>query len=384
MKDNGVICMHPWIGFTYTMKNTIRPCCRFPTSIDFGSQDRQEAFKDIRIKMLNGEEIPECKKCYEEEKVGDYSIRTGINTNPHPFATTLESADLTEDCLPLENIEFSLDNICNYECMMCDSRFSSKSYRRDEILHNHPDIRGMKPSKSANKNRLDLLKSQHQDLSQLNNIKLLGGEPFMSPSFIEFLEYLDSKSDLSKIRLEVVTNCSMPLSDKALYYMNQFGSIMLSASFDGIPLHHEYQRVNSNFEDNINNLFGYEEKLKPLEKIVIQQTFTTLNLNGFSDSFAWYRSYNSDWHIRWSYDEYTFSFLDAPDWYEEWILSELKDYDSETTLNNNKLKNIFKRRNYNPDNWKKQLKRIEVLDSYYGRKLENHNPSLAKRLKRIL
>lgn len=382
MEDNGVICMHPWVGFTYTMKNTIRPCCRFPTNSEFSSQDREEAFKDIRIKMLNGEQIPECKKCYEEEKSGLYSERNYINNAIG--MTPLSSINLDENCLPLEFLEFSLDNVCNFECVMCDSRFSSKSYRRDEMLHNHSEIKGMKPHKSSNKTRLDLLKSQNIDLSNLKQLKLLGGEPFISPAFIDFLKYLDSNSNLNDIYLQVVTNCSTQLSDEALYYMNQFKCVMLSGSFDGIPSHHEYQRVHSNFEDNINNLIEYEKKIKNIDHIVIQQTFTTLNLNGFSDSFAWYNSYNENWVNRWSYDEYTFSFLDAPDWYEEWILSQLKDYNTEIALNNDKLRNIFKRRKYNPDKWKQQLKRIEVLDSFYNRKLEDYNPSLARMIKRIL
>ena len=29
MKDNGVICMLPWVHTTVSMKNTLRPCCRF-------------------------------------------------------------------------------------------------------------------------------------------------------------------------------------------------------------------------------------------------------------------------------------------------------------------------------------------------------------------
>ena len=34
MKDNGVVCMLPWVHTTVSMKNILRPCCRFSLGKD--------------------------------------------------------------------------------------------------------------------------------------------------------------------------------------------------------------------------------------------------------------------------------------------------------------------------------------------------------------
>ena len=62
--------MIPWEAMAVNMENKIRPCCRFKVKHSVAPKDYEEAFKQLRIDMLNGKKDPRCKKCWQEEAAG--------------------------------------------------------------------------------------------------------------------------------------------------------------------------------------------------------------------------------------------------------------------------------------------------------------------------
>ena len=366
------ICMLPWESFTVTMKNTIRPCCRFPTQEAVDMSNYEDAFRQLREDMLAGKKDPRCSKCFEEEAAGNPSMRTAANEF---HGLKYKKDDLTSDFRKLTHIELSLDNTCNYQCRMCSSQFSSKLLKRDMWLtenHEHLDFHVAKVQKS----RYETLKDLNIDWSELRSVKLLGGEPFLSPNFLDFLYFLDMATDISKVQLEIVTNCSTPLNEEQIEILNQFKFIRLSGSFDGLPRTSEYQRVGSDWSQSMGNFLSYGDVLEN-RRMTIHQTFTVLNVNHLDASLRLYKEYCDT--ISWSYDDYQFSFLHAPDWFEEWVLS---------TNKNEKLKRIFKKRKYDHIRWHRMLHTIETFDQYYKSNrddceysLKSHNPELYEALR---
>jgi len=356
------ICMLPWESFTVTMKNTIRPCCRFPTQEAVNMSNYEDAFRKLRMDMLNGKKDPRCAKCFEEEAAGHPSMRTAANDF---HGLEFKKEDLTADFRKLTHIELSLDNTCNYQCRMCSSQFSSKLLKRDMWLtenHEHLDFHVAKVQKS----RYETLKELNIDWSELRSVKLLGGEPFLSPNFLDFLYFLDMATDISKVQLEIVTNCSTELNNEQLEMLNQFKFIRLSGSFDGMPKHSEYQRVGSNWQQSIDNFLSYGDQLEN-KRMTIHQTFTVLNVSHLNESLEFYKKFCDT--ISWSYDDYNFSFLHTPTWFEQWVMSR---------NDNQKLRNIFKKRDYDHIKWHRLLHTIETFDKYYDMKLKDYNPELAE------
>lgn len=356
------ICMLPWESFTVTMKNTIRPCCRFPTQEAVDMENYQDAFRQLREDMLAGKKDPRCSKCFEEEAGGMPSMRTAANE-----FHDLESKKqwLTPKFRKLQHLELSLDNTCNLQCRMCSSMFSSKLLKRDKWLvenHEELDFHVAKVQKS----RYETLKDMKIDWSELRSVKLLGGEPFLSPNFLDFLYFLDMRTDISQVQLEIVTNCTTPMTDEIAEILNQFKFIRLSGSFDGMPRHSEYQRIGSSTPESFNNFIEYGELLKN-RRMTVHQTFTVFNVSHLNEALAFYEPHCDT--QSWSYDDYQFSFLHAPDWFEEWVLSR---------NDNQKLRNIFKKRKYDHINWHRLLHSIKVFDEYYDMKLEDYNPELAE------
>jgi MoaA/NifB/PqqE/SkfB family radical SAM enzyme len=357
--------MLPWESFTVTMKNTIRPCCRFPTQEAVDMENYEDAFKNLREDMLAGKKDPRCSKCFEEEASGNPSMRTSANEF---HGLEFKKEHLTSDFRKLTHIELSLDNTCNLQCRMCSSQFSSKLLKRDQWLvnnHEHLDFHVAKVQKS----RYETLKDLNIDWSELRSVKLLGGEPFLSPNFLDFLYFLDMRTDISQVQLEIVTNCTTQLTEEMVEILNQFKFIRLSGSFDGLPKHNEYQRVGSVWHKGLDNFIEYGEQLKN-RRLTIHQTFTVFNISHLDEALSLYKPYCDT--QSWSYDDYQFSFLHAPDWFEEWVLSR---------NDNQKLQNIFKKRKYDHIKWHRLLHSIKTLDDYYGTSLERSNPELATALR---
>ena len=151
--------------------------------------------------------------------------------------------------------------------------------------------------------------------------------------------------------------------------LNQFKFIRLSGSFDGLPKHNEYQRVGSVWHKGLDNFIEYGEQLKN-RRLTIHQTFTVFNVSHLDEALSLYKPHCDT--QSWSYDDYQFSFLHAPDWFEEWVLSR---------NDNQKLRNIFKKRKYDHIKWHRLLHSIKTLDDYYGTSLERSNPELAEALR---
>ena len=251
---------------------------------------------------------------------------------------------------------------------MCSSRYSSKLLKRDKWLvenHNHLDFHVAKVEKS----RYETLKDLKIDWTELRSVKLLGGEPFLSPNFLDFLYFLDMRTDISRVDLEIVTNCTMKMTDEITEIMNQFKVVHLYGSFDGLPEHSMYQRVGSNWYECFDNFLEYGELLKN-RQLSVHQTFTVINVSHIDEALEFYKPHADS--ISWSYDDYNFSFLQAPDWFEEWVLSRNV---------NEKLRNIFKSRKYDHISWHRTLHTIDTFDKYYGTSLEKANPELYEALR---
>lgn len=363
--SSDTICMIPWEGMAVNMESNIRPCCRFKVKHSVPPEEYEEAFKQLRIDMLNGKKDPRCKKCWQEEAAGVPSMRTRANSF---HGLEFKRDILTENFRKVTHIELSLDNICNFQCRMCSSLYSSKLIKRDMwAVKERPDIEFHVAK--VQKSRYETLKDMDIDWSELRSVKLLGGEPMMSPNFLDFLYFLDMRTDISKVDLEIVSNCSLPMSEEIAEILNQFQFIRLSGSFDATPKLNEYQRVGSKWHEGLNNFIEYGELLKN-RRMIIHQTFTVLNVNKIDESLKLYEPHCDS--ISWSYDEYYLTFMCAPDWFEEWVLK---------TNSNEKLKNVFKKRVYDDEKWRKVMRTIYALDDFYGTNIEEANPELARMLR---
>ena len=388
MKDNGVICIYAWNHMAVSMKNTTRPCCRFKVGNDDVDieEDAMKPFDDkyrwLRKNMLAGIETEECSLCYAE---GNESMRFAAN-NVH---FKLEEVELTEDFDKLRSIELSLDNLCNLQCKMCDSLFSSKLYYRDDFLLNEKGMRGRKPTKIP-KQRIEYLKSLNVDWQHLQKIKILGGEPFFSPNFPKLIDWLIEKCKVEDVLLEIVTNTTQKLDDVMIEKLNRFRKIILTGSVDGCNDYNAYQRWGSpGWKESLDLYEEYMSQLKNVEFGHIHSTYSTLNLNGFADDMDYFAKNHPTWTVSFKMvEDGEYCPHNGPDWYEQWLLDKWnsKEHLPAVQVKIDRAIGILKR-NRKPQEekeyaWYLFLRKTHVLDTeYYDSNIEDYNPELVKALR---
>jgi len=370
---NKYFCSLPWIHLDLEAGDVaagVSPCCWFKwthlyeidpdhPSHEFVKKHgietamNQPAFKQIRKNMLEGKPTKGCFRCYDEEKMHGVSMRTGANQ-----MYDLSKYTLNDKFLHTKYIEVSLDNTCNLECKMCNSEYSTKLRRRDELLGNkvHPNI-------VYDPDLLDGI-----DLTHVEQIKFLGGEPLLSKHHLPFLKKFPNYSQL---KLTYNTNATIIPNQETINVMKQIKSLDFIISCDGIYKYNDYQRWGSKFETVIENGLKLKDIFADnVDWFTFLNTFTLLNLNAYDKTKKWFRLNQIPTLSNWDQGG-VLSAWHAPDWYEEWILKD-NDYPE--------VKNYFKRRKYNPEMWNKFLNLIEVTDKMYGTRLEDYNPELAEQL----
>lgn len=374
MKDNGSICVYPWLHFQVAPDNRVLPCCKFRNGVvdknNIITTDmwNTNTYRDIRKKMLAGEKLEECQHCYSLERSGDYSMRTTANRDYN-----LSSRNFTKEFEAIEFMEIGLDNICNFQCRMCNSRFSSSIKQRDAFFSKVGLDYHIPRYVEKTSRRLDKIKKLDVDWSKLSNVKIIGGEPFMSPSFEPLLDFLLENTNVRKCEISISTNCSFKLSSEIYDKLNQFQLIRVVGSFDSIFEWNNYQRVGGNFEKDIENFFEYIDKIK-ICKPQVNSVFSVQILNSFNIFDEWWRTNYPEMFVQVDILQYnSFSPHYFPDWYHNWIDNAI-DYSTER---GRKIENILKdKRGYDDKFYNDFYRQLIAYDTYYGTDIEDLNPEL--------
>ena len=368
-------CVLPWIHQCVRPDNSLKPCCRFQnpkddTRIDITLDDLEAqgiavmntaSLTMLRSNMLAGIKSPGCTKCYDQEGADNAtSLRTYINSR----FTNIQLANCTEQFDKLRYIEMSIDNICNLQCKMCDSKFSTKLANRDKFL-------GEQVHKKLEPN---FRKYDNTDLSSLELVKVLGGEPFMTPNFVKFIDYLIDRADPSKITIEIATNGTVVPSQEIVHKLNKFQTLDIHVSLDSYSKANDYQRYGSSYLEIFANTKLYSE----IFDNVITSFHTVVSLLTANDFASTVNTLVVDSGYHMSVDfvryPYSLSLLYAPATYVDWILECNTGNKWAHTL----ITNFLKVNEYNAKHWQDFVYYTNRLDGFYNTRLEDYNPELHK------
>jgi len=164
--------------------------------------------RNMRRKMLQDLPCGECKKCYEQEKAGFFSMRNSANKH---FGHHINEVDLTatdgnhpEFKIRYWDIRFS--NICNFRCRYCGPNFSSNWWEDKAALYGKESI-GHSKFLYAGKHKDDIWNQMVEHIPHLEQIYFAGGEPLiMDEHYKLLLELINRK--LTHVRLIYNTNFS--------------------------------------------------------------------------------------------------------------------------------------------------------------------------------
>lgn len=374
MKHSDTFCILPWTHVCVSTNSKVIPCCRFQfpkPSVPLSTLNEQGTqalnvpeYNDIRTKMLNGDKVDQCKKCYFEEQNNISSYRDYSNNNFIKKDDNIE----TNKFLEMRYLEISLDNICNLQCRMCSSRFSTKLILRDQELSKY----SWNSENYAVYKKLEIDYSflQKEDLSKLQEIKLLGGEPFMSPNFLTFIDFIIDNANPENITLFIATNGTHKLTDIFREKLKRFKLIKIRVSLDSYSKSNDYQRYGSSYKEIWNNMMEYINSL-PNAEIGTHSVVSIYNANKLDDTINKINDNRVNCRLDFVRNQ-EMSLTFVPDDYKEWLLQQ-------NTKNNyakEYISNILSSSKPNLNIWNIFLKNTKIVDDLYGISLKDYNSEL--------
>lgn len=262
-KDADTICALPFMNSHILQNGDVYPCCKYKTPVGNTNQKNlNEIFYnskmvDLRQKLLNGVKPDDCEVCWNNEKNNKTSHRQHyVNRNRSQLD------EVWDNRYPvIRNIEISPSNLCNFSCRICTPEFSSKVAAEYYIEETDP----VEKEKIKNfiavpfKNETNHIKTIINNSKTLENLHILGGEPFKWPNLEIVLDHLIKNNLSKKIKIELNTNGS-EYSDLIVNKLLEFKSVTFLISIDDIGPRFELQRGSS--WDNVARNISYYKKLQ--------------------------------------------------------------------------------------------------------------------------
>ena len=245
---NKSICTLPWTGFELEPNGNIKNCIISKTKLGninkTNIKDIIHGKENIELKqsMLADSKPRNCAGCYLQEK---------HTTNPSSISSRLyylkeigAKTDLTlydnVKNFSLKHVDLRWTNSCNQACVYCGPDYSSKwAQEMGEKV---------KSNKEARQEVKDYV---FENIAQLENVYLAGGEPMLMKENFEFLTLLKEKNPDCLIRVN--TNLSTTATG-IFELLCSFKNVHWTVSVESIEEEYNYIRHHGDWNDFLQNL----------------------------------------------------------------------------------------------------------------------------------
>lgn len=273
-------CVLLWKHTAITTDGRMRPCCRFKDrDYDFPNiNDGLQAgfadgktYADIRAAMMDNQRLDNCRKCWmtEHSRKEKSSMRTDYNKY---YAELIEEGKLTPQQVlepRLDYLEIAFNDTCNLACRMCGPGLSSKwkSINKHYNLDYDAD-----ETYTLDVDKFDM------DLSNLETIKIVGGEPLLTKEHDIFIEkLLETHNDLSNLEIIYHTNGTVLPSKKVSDFWKRLRETHVILSLDAYGDLNNYLRPGQISWDKIEQNVRYYVDLAKSNKNIHVGTHTVVS-----------------------------------------------------------------------------------------------------------
>lgn len=277
--------------------------------------------KEIRRKMIAGEKIRDCERCYRQEEQGAESLRTQLGIKEYTKATLSDGTFHRS----ATTMQIQMGNICNLKCKMCSQMYSHMhGMETRDIGNQDPEWLHWVKEQGANvnnwtnelglkqewyKNKEFKLKMFEHISNNIINLTVIGGEPTLIPEFYDLFEYCDQQGTLGDKRFTIVTNLTNT-NPRLTKWLPKLKEWKIWASVDGVGERTEYIRYPSVWEKVLKSLEFYRTNLGTNGKIVLSPAIQLLNIDQLDEIIKWWKK----WCGGELNDRYGFTWL-ATVWY---------------------------------------------------------------------
>lgn len=282
---NDTFCPLPFIQFD---SKSSAPCCFMKKSDDyyqsipnsFNEMLEHNEVKKLQNDLLSGIKTKACKECWHYESIGETSMRQNANkAYPTPEHFTLYSLIL------------DTGNICNLSCRTCGSGASSGWIKEEKAYDSfyHTKTQAVNSIKYT-----DIDNMLTHDFSKLENIEIIGGEPFKDLKHLKVLETIVEQGASRNCNLSYTTNATQSISQSIKDILNQFKNVNLTLSIDSIGKPFTYIRTDGNWNDVLNFIKNAKEEGYSLSG---HPCISVLNIFYIDELYRWFAANNLPWSI---------------------------------------------------------------------------------------
>lgn len=316
-------CMLPWMHMHAFPDGRAYPCCLADYWHPVGDLRKstmeqvwnQDAYKTMRVNMLQDKPCKECTKCYEQEDMGFFSMRNDSNRN---YGHHIDEIKQTQDDghhpeFKLRYWDVRFSNLCNFRCRSCGPIFSSNWFNDHVKMYNKvPDVLGrdMARIEYAGGNEEAIIEQMEPHIPYLEQAYFAGGEPLIMKEHYYLLERLIElgKTD---IRLTYNTNFSeLAYKDKHVFdYWKHFKVIHVGASLDASGPRAELMRKGTDWQQTVDNRRRMMAEV-PHVDFYVSATVSSMNV-----------LHVLDFHREWVEEgliaakDFNVNICQSPDWY---------------------------------------------------------------------
>ena len=275
-------CVLPWTGFELEPNGVVKNCIISKETIgnihQNSIEDILQSKKNLEIKtqMLNKEFPNNCTGCYFQEKDRATSFESissrlyyAKELGPHITNDLLDSKNKFD----LSHVDLRWTNHCNQACVYCSPEYSSKW--ATELG---------KTIKSDKRTRDQVKKYVFNNVKQLKNIYLAGGEPLLINENRAFLKLLLEKNP--DVHIRVNTNLSSTKTG-VFQMLCKFKNVHWTVSVESIKEEYEYVRYHGVWNEYLKNL-KYIQTLN--HKISFNMLYFILNYKSIFDCIDYFKS----------------------------------------------------------------------------------------------
>ena len=288
MKDKKYFCYEIYKNlaiWSHNGKLGYNPCSFFAGYIkestqfnlkDIWNSPEHQALKDS---VENNIPIEGCKGCYAAEAKGFDSRRLASIKLYEEF-----HQDTNIELDGPQGIDYSVGNLCNLKCVICNPSNSSRWI---------PDYQQLYPLTPVDQFQFDKYNQiEIVDHDALKNIKTVhfhgGGEPLMADNHINLLKRINEVKGLSDVRIFYNTNGTQIANEELLELWKQCKLVELYFSLDDIGPRFNYQRTGADWEQVTLNLKWFFENMPHNHMFKINCTWGYMNLFYLNELLDWY------------------------------------------------------------------------------------------------
>jgi len=246
--QNKSICVLPWTGFELEPSGGVKNCV---ISTEYIGNVDKTPIKDIvhsedninrKVQMMLDQQPKNCSGCYLQEK--GRSNLSSISSRLYYLKEIGAKIDLSlldsKEKFSLKHVDLRWTNACNQACVYCGPELSSKWAQELNV-----SVRSKKDARQNVKNFV------LENISNLENIYLAGGEPMLMKENVEFLKLLKEKNPHCSVRV----NTNLSTTQTGVFdLLCDLPNVHWTVSVETIEQEYEYIRHHGSWNDFQTNL----------------------------------------------------------------------------------------------------------------------------------